>query len=132
MEINANFNNAEVASDSSLKMNETIFYFVDVKKQILNGERKLLILDKDYLFENDRKKYAGSFDPKLPAGNGVQNIPCYPFKSLNMNSSVKTYFYRDCFYFVDCTRSRHRNYLFLVSRPVICLLNRWEYARVTG
>lgn len=72
MEINFNFHDAEVASDSSIKINETIFYFVNVKKQILNGERKLLILDKDYLFEDDRKKYAGSFDPKLPAGSGVK------------------------------------------------------------
>ncbi len=72
MEINYNFHNTEVASDSSLKVDRTIYYFVDVKKQTLNGEKKLLILDKDYLFEDDRKKYAGSFDPKMPAGDGVK------------------------------------------------------------
>jgi copper chaperone CopZ len=72
MEINYNFDNVEVANDSSIKINENIFYFVNVKKQILNGERKLLILDKDYLFEDDRKKYDGSFDPRLPAGKGIK------------------------------------------------------------
>jgi copper chaperone CopZ len=70
MEVKANFNNVEVANDSSLTLSDFTFFFVDIQKQKLNGEKKLLILDKDYLLEKDRKKYAGAFDSKTAAADG--------------------------------------------------------------
>jgi copper chaperone CopZ len=70
MEVKANFNNVEVANDSELKLNDFTFLFVDIQKQNLNGERKLLIIDKDYLLEKDRKKYAGTLDSKSAATDG--------------------------------------------------------------
>jgi copper chaperone CopZ len=73
MEVKFNFKNVEVATDSSFKLNYFTFYFVDIDKQKLNGERKLLILDKDYLLERDRKKYAGSYESK-PAAEGGERI----------------------------------------------------------
>jgi copper chaperone CopZ len=69
MEVNANFHHAEVASDSSLKLNDFIFHFVDINRQTLNGETRLLIVDRDYLQDKDRKKYAGSFEA-IPVTNG--------------------------------------------------------------
>ncbi len=59
-----------MASDSSLKLDDFIFYFVDIYKQILNGEKKLLILDKDYLQEDDRKKFTGNYGPGSSGSNG--------------------------------------------------------------
>jgi copper chaperone CopZ len=70
MEVKANFNNVEVASDSTLKLDDFTFLFVDIQKQKLNGERKLLILDKDYILEKERKKYAGTFESKTAAADG--------------------------------------------------------------
>ncbi len=70
MEVKANFNNVEVANDTALRLDEFTFFFVDIQKQKLNGERKLLILDKDYLLDKDRKKYAGSFESKAAANDG--------------------------------------------------------------
>jgi copper chaperone CopZ len=70
MEININFHNTEVASDSSLKFNDLIFYFVGVNKQLLNGEKKLLIVDKDYLQEDERKKITSTYAPGLSGGRG--------------------------------------------------------------
>jgi len=71
MQVKANFDNVEIASDSSLKVNDFVFYFVDIRKQKLNGEKKLLIVDKDYILENDRKKYAGSYEAgSLTDGSG--------------------------------------------------------------
>jgi len=70
MEVKANFNNVEVANDSSLKLDDFTFFFVDIKKQKLNGERKLLIVDKDYLLEKDRKKYAVTPELKTAAAEG--------------------------------------------------------------
>jgi copper chaperone CopZ len=73
MEVKARFNQTEVASDSTLKLNEFVFYFVNISKQKLNGERRLLIVDKDYLLEKDRKKYAGSYNTKA-VGEGGEKI----------------------------------------------------------
>jgi copper chaperone CopZ len=70
MEVKVNFNNVEVANDSSYKLNDFTFLFVDIDKQKLSGERKLLILDKDYILDKDRKKYAGSLDTKTPVTEG--------------------------------------------------------------
>jgi copper chaperone CopZ len=70
MEVKANFNNVEVANDSSLQLDDFTFFFVDVQKQKLNGEKKLLILDKDYILEKDRKKYAGIPESKTATTDG--------------------------------------------------------------
>ena len=70
MEVKINFKDVEVANDSSYKLNDLTFFFVDTDRQNLSGDRKLLILDKDYLLEKDRKKYAGSADAKLPSSDG--------------------------------------------------------------
>ncbi len=70
MEVNARFGGEEVASDSTLTMNDFVFHFVDIQKQKLNGETRLLIVDKDYLQDKDRKKYAGSFEA-VPATGGA-------------------------------------------------------------
>ena len=60
MEITADFKNEPVGIDSTLKLNDLVFHFVDISNQTLNGEQKLLVLDKDYLLEKERKKYAVS------------------------------------------------------------------------
>jgi copper chaperone CopZ len=73
MEVKANFNNVFVESDSSLRMNDFIFYFVDVNKQNLNGDKKLLILDKDFLLDKDRKKYARDYSSR-PSTNGSERV----------------------------------------------------------
>lgn len=70
MELDINFHNTEIASDSLLKLDELIFYFVGVNKQILNGEKRLLIVDKDYLQEDDRKKFTGNYGPGSSGSNG--------------------------------------------------------------
>jgi copper chaperone CopZ len=70
MEVKARFNNVEVANDSALHLDDFTFLFVDIRKQKLDGERNLLILDKDYLLDKDRKKYAGSFESKTAAAEG--------------------------------------------------------------
>lgn len=64
MEVNIRFDNVQVANDSSLRLDDFTFLFVDVQKQTLNGERKLLILDKDYILEKDRKKYMAGMETK--------------------------------------------------------------------
>jgi copper chaperone CopZ len=73
MEVNANFNHAEVASDSTLKVNGLVFRFVDIHKQILTGKTKLLVVDANYLPEKDRKKYSGAYESG-PDGDKGENF----------------------------------------------------------
>jgi copper chaperone CopZ len=68
MEVDARFENTEVASDSTLKLSDLIFQFVDVHKQNLQGNAKLLVIDRDYLSDKDRKKYGGSYESVPPSG----------------------------------------------------------------
>jgi copper chaperone CopZ len=73
MEVNANFQNVEVAPDSSLRLNNLIFQFVDIHKQNLLGKKKLLVVDRDYLSDKDRKKYGASYQ-SMPAAEGNGRI----------------------------------------------------------
>jgi copper chaperone CopZ len=67
MEITVDFQHAAIDNNSTLKFNDQMFQFVDISNQVLDGQRKLLIVDKDYLLEKDRKKYTGSYsmDPNI-------------------------------------------------------------------
>jgi copper chaperone CopZ len=67
MEITVDFQHTAIDNNSSLKFNDQMFQFVHISNQLLDGRRKLLIVDKDYLLEKDRKKYAGSYntDPNI-------------------------------------------------------------------
>jgi hypothetical protein len=62
MEIIVDFQHAPIGNDSTLKFNGQVFQFVHISNQVLNGRKQLLIVDKDYLLEKDRKKYAGSYE----------------------------------------------------------------------
>jgi copper chaperone CopZ len=74
MKVNANFNQVIVASDSSLKFNDFVFLFVKTNRQTLNGEKTLLVLDKDYLLEKERRKYIDSKGGKSIAGPDVKTF----------------------------------------------------------
>lgn len=58
MEVKADFSGTEVHNDAHVKLNNHTFHFIQVKDTTLQGEQNLLVLDKDFLPEKDRKKYA--------------------------------------------------------------------------
>lgn len=59
MEVKAKFDNTSIYDDAHVELSNTQFHFVHVPKKTLNGEATLVLLDKDYLPEKERKKYAG-------------------------------------------------------------------------
>lgn len=59
MQVKARFSNAAIYDDAHVELGNTLFHFVHVPKETLNGEATLTLLDKDYLPEKERKKYAG-------------------------------------------------------------------------
>lgn len=58
MEVKADFSATEVHNDAHIKLNNNTFHFILVKDATLQGEQNLLVLDKDFMPEKDRKKYA--------------------------------------------------------------------------
>ncbi|BAV09777.1 Copper chaperone CopZ [Filimonas lacunae] len=60
MEVKANFANTAIENDSHVKVNNSTFHFMKVQNTTLQGEQKLLVLDKDFLPEKDRKLYASA------------------------------------------------------------------------
>ena len=73
MEVKVKFDQETVSKDSKIKFNATQFQFVDVAHQSLNGINTLLVVDKDYILEKERKKYPGSYE-SLPAADGSGRI----------------------------------------------------------
>ncbi len=71
MEVKVQFDQESVASDSVVRLSSLQFQFVHVSHQNLNGVKSLLVIDKDYLMEKERKKYAGSYESvPTPDGSG--------------------------------------------------------------
>jgi copper chaperone CopZ len=71
MEVKVHFDQESIASDTIVRLSGLQFQFVHVSHQNLNGVRSLLVVDKDYLLEKERKKYAGSYESALaPDGTG--------------------------------------------------------------
>ncbi|MDR6342547.1 copper chaperone CopZ [Filimonas zeae] len=58
MQVKADFTAAAVQNDAHIKGANYTFHFIQVKDTTLQGEQQLLILDKDFLPEKERKKYA--------------------------------------------------------------------------
>jgi len=59
MQVTAHFHNEEVFNDAHIEVGGSTFHFLDVPKQVLNSDKTVTIVDKNYLSQADRKKYAG-------------------------------------------------------------------------
>ncbi len=57
MEVGVNFDNVTVANDSTVEFSDMSFRFTGISPQTLKGKQALLILDKDYLLDKERKKF---------------------------------------------------------------------------
>lgn len=57
MQVTASFENTEVYNDAHVKLGGSTLHFLNVPKQVLNGEKTFTILDKNYLSISARKKY---------------------------------------------------------------------------
>jgi copper chaperone CopZ len=73
LEVKVHFDQESVANDSILRLSSLQFQFVHVSHQNLNGIKSLLVVDKDYILEKERKKYAGSYE-SVPTPDGAGRI----------------------------------------------------------
>ncbi|MFT3705521.1 MAG: hypothetical protein QM802_24340 [Agriterribacter sp.] len=56
----AHFNQAKITNDEHLNVDGLNIHFLNVKNQILEGEKKIQIVDKDFIPAKSYKKYAAS------------------------------------------------------------------------
>lgn len=54
-----NFENVKVDNDSHVKIGSKTYHFLDTRSQVLNGEKTMTFVDKNFVVAKEFKKYAG-------------------------------------------------------------------------
>ena len=54
------FNELKIASDQHIKIGNSHFHFISVKDQVLNGEKTVTVVDKNFISEKQFKKYSSA------------------------------------------------------------------------
>ncbi len=54
------FNEVKIAPDKHIKIGNSHFHFISVKEQVLNGEKTITVVDKNFISEKQFKKYSSS------------------------------------------------------------------------
>ncbi len=57
MQVTASFNNTEVYNDAHINIGGSTFHFLNVPKQVLQGDKTFTVVDKNYLTQSQHKKY---------------------------------------------------------------------------
>lgn len=58
LQLVASFSNQEVINDSHITIDGNTYHFVHVPKQVLTGDKSLIIIDKNFLSAKGHKKYS--------------------------------------------------------------------------
>jgi len=53
-----NFNNVAVSNDAHITLENKVYHFISVNKQVLNGSREITMVEKDFLTAKDYKKFS--------------------------------------------------------------------------
>jgi len=59
LKLSLSFKNVQVDNDSHIKMGDKTYHFLDVRSQLLNGEKTITFVDKNFVLAREFKKYAG-------------------------------------------------------------------------
>lgn len=54
------FNEVKIAPDQHIKIGNSQFHFISVKDQVLNGEKTVTVVDKNFISEKQFKKYSSA------------------------------------------------------------------------
>ncbi len=60
LKINVSFSDQQVKNDQHITVNGKVYHFLNIKDQVLTGDKSLLLIDKTFLSAKDYKKYASS------------------------------------------------------------------------
>ncbi|MBL7744874.1 MAG: heavy-metal-associated domain-containing protein [Chitinophagaceae bacterium] len=75
LKLTGNFNGIKVENDKHVQIGRQYFHFVDVTSQVLDGEKTVTIVDKDFLTAKQFKKYSASTKLKC-IGTGKAGEDC--------------------------------------------------------
>lgn len=75
LDVWASFNGLSVKNDAHIAWNKQTLHFLNVKPQVLQGEQKLTLLDKNFVPAKDTKKYS-SYTRKTCFKTGVAEACC--------------------------------------------------------
>lgn len=59
LKLTGNFNEVKIAADQHVKIGNETFHFLGVNNQVLNGERTITIVDKNFVTAKEFKKISG-------------------------------------------------------------------------
>jgi copper chaperone CopZ len=60
LKVTASFNNVAVENDAHVQMNGKTFHFLNISNQKLNGQKSLVIVDKNFVTDKEFKKFSGA------------------------------------------------------------------------
>jgi copper chaperone CopZ len=64
LKIAGNFNNVAVKNDEHVAVNGVTFHFLNVRNQTLQGQREIILVDKNFVTAKEFKKYSAATDMK--------------------------------------------------------------------
>jgi copper chaperone CopZ len=77
MELRANFDHVAIPGTGPLSYGGISFVFVGANRQELNGEQRLILVDKDFLSDKERRKYATVTENNVLAEAGLAGNRVY-------------------------------------------------------
>jgi copper chaperone CopZ len=60
LKLTGNFNEVQIAADQHVKIGNENFHFLNVESQVLNGEKAITVVDKNFVTEKQFKKYSSA------------------------------------------------------------------------
>ena len=58
LKVTGTFNNVAIAADQHVKIGDENFHFLQVSNQVLNGEKTIIVLDKNFVTAKEFKKFS--------------------------------------------------------------------------
>jgi copper chaperone CopZ len=58
LKVTTDFSNTKIQNDAHVSLNEQSFHFLNVTPQVLNGEKTLTLVDKNFVSAKDHKKFS--------------------------------------------------------------------------
>ncbi len=58
LQMTGNFNDIKVENDKHIKIGDAVFHFLNTKEQVLDGEKTITVVDKDFLTSRQFKRSA--------------------------------------------------------------------------
>lgn len=60
LKMTANFNNVAIKNDEHIKVGNQLYHFLNVEEQLLQGEKSVTVVDKNFLTLKEFKKYSAA------------------------------------------------------------------------